>query len=60
MNMVQRTMKIQSMIQIQVMKMSKQEKYELIESAKEKMLKDRRHNMLTHKKESLLETRHAL
>ena len=45
---------------LQVMKMSKQEKYELIESAKEKMLKDRRHNMLTHKKESLLETRHAL
>jgi hypothetical protein len=44
---------------MQVMKMSKQKKRELIDSAKEKMLKDRKHNMLNHKKQSLLETRHT-
>ena len=44
---------------LEVMKMSKQEKRELIESSKEKMLKDRQHNMLTHKKQSLLEARHT-
>jgi hypothetical protein len=44
---------------MQLMKMSKQEKRELIDSAKEKMLKDRKHNMLGHKKQSLLETRHT-
>jgi len=44
---------------LEVMKMSKQQKRELIESSKEKMLKDREHNMLTHKKQSLLEARHT-
>ena len=44
---------------LEVMKMSKQQKRELIELSKEKMLKDREHNMLTHKKESLLEARHT-
>jgi len=44
---------------LEVMKMSKQEKRELIESSKEKMLKDREHNMLTYKKQGLLETRHT-
>lgn len=44
---------------LEVMKMSKQEKRELIESSKEKLLKDREHNMLTYKKQGLLETRHT-
>ena len=44
---------------LEVMKMSKQEKRELIESSKETMLKDREHNMLTYKKQGLLETRHT-
>ncbi len=42
---------------LEVMKMTKQQKRELVESSKEKMLKDRQHNMLSHKQQSLLETR---
>lgn len=50
----------QSKVQLlEVMKMTKQQKRELIESSKEKMLKDRQHNMLSHKQQSLLETRHT-
>jgi len=44
---------------LEVMKMTKQQKRELIKMSKEKMLKDRQQNMLRHKQQSLLETRHT-
>ena len=44
---------------LEVMKMTKQQKRELIEMSKEKMLKDRQQNMLRHKQQSLLESRHT-
>ena len=44
---------------LEVMKMTKQQKRQLIETSKEKVLKDRQQNMLKHKQQSLLETRHT-
>lgn len=44
---------------LEVMKMTKQQKRELIKMSKEKMLKDRQQNMLRHKQQSLLESRHT-
>ena len=44
---------------LEAMKMTKQQKRELLETSKEKVLKDRQQNMLKHKQQSLLETRHT-